>query len=213
MQTKMEELTSMKTEMEKLAQLVKLMAVTQTQPPPPPPGSIQAKATTSTVPEWTFCADTSKYSAPQRSLPWGPPFSAGEIFRLVASEAPVPTFQHIVHVPLPRVTFPLATMAHSAPVAHVIPEDNESIFHPRSMGAYDRVDELQEKYDEMQREMRALRGKEIFGKTAYDLCLVPNVQIPHRFKVPDFEKYKGNSCPKDHLTIYARKMAAYAKDD
>ena len=181
MQTKMEELTSMKTEMEKLAQLVKLMAVTQTQPPPPPPGSIQAKATTSTVPEWTFCADTSKYSAPQRSLPWGPPFSAGEIFRLVASEAPVPTFQHIVHVPLPRVTFPLATMAHSALVAHAISEDNEPIFHSGSMGAYDKVEELREKYDEMQREMRALRGKEIFGKTAYDLCLVPDIQIPHKF--------------------------------
>jgi len=193
--------------------LMKLMAVTQTQPPPPPPGSIQVEATTSTVPEWTFCADTPKYSVPQRSLPWGPPFSAGEIFRPIASEAPVPTFQHTIHVPPPRVTFPLATMAHSAPVAHAIPEDNESIFHPGSIGAYDRVDELQEKYDEMQREMKALRRKEIFGKTAYDLCLVPNVQIPHKFKVPDFEKYKGNSCPKDHLTMYARKMSAYAKDD
>ena len=89
MQTKMEELTSMKTEMEKLAQLVKLMVVTQTQPPPPPPGSTQAEATTSTIPKWTFCADTPKYSAPQCSLPWGPLFSAGEIFRHVASTAPM----------------------------------------------------------------------------------------------------------------------------
>jgi hypothetical protein len=61
--------------------------------------------------------------------------------------------------------------------------------------------------------MRALQGKETFGKTVYDLCLVPNVQIPHKFKVPDFEKYKGNSCPEEHLTMYVRKMSAYANDD
>ena len=57
--------------------------------------------------------------------------------------------------------------------------------------------------------MKALRGKELFGKDAYDLCLVPNVHIPHKFKVPDFEKYKGNSCPKDHLVMYARKMSTH----
>jgi len=39
----------------------------------------------------------------------------------------------------------------------------------------DRVDDLQEKFDEMQREVKALRGKELFGKDAYDLCLVLNV--------------------------------------
>jgi len=61
--------------------------------------------------------------------------------------------------------------------------------------------------------MRALRGKELFGKTAYDLCLVPDIQIPHKFKVPDFEKYKGNSCPEEHLTMYVRRMSAYARDD
>jgi len=61
--------------------------------------------------------------------------------------------------------------------------------------------------------MRALRGKELFWKTAYDLCLVPDLQIPHKFKVPDFEKYKGKSCPEEHLTMYVRRMSAYAKDD
>jgi hypothetical protein len=65
----------------------------------------------------------------------------------------------------------------------------------------------------MYREMKSLCGKEKFGKNVYDLCLVPNVQIPHKFKVPDFEKYKGNSCPKEHLTMYVRRMSAYAKDD
>ncbi|MCI07430.1 hypothetical protein A2U01_0028497, partial [Trifolium medium] len=30
---------------------------------------------------------------------------------------------------------------------------------------------------------------------------------------PDFKKYKGLSCPKNHLVMYSRKMASFAKDD
>ncbi|XP_058747178.1 uncharacterized protein LOC131620188, partial [Vicia villosa] len=51
-----------------------------------------------------------------------------------------------------------------------------------------------------------------YGKAAVEplLCLVPSVQIPAKFKVPDFEKYKGSSCPQSHLVMYARKMSTYA---
>jgi len=80
------------------------------------------------------------------------------------------------------------------------------------MGAYDRVHDLQEKYDEMYREMQALRGNDVLKKDVHDLCLVPNVQMPLKFKLLDFEKYKGASCPKDHLTMYVRKMSTYAHD-
>jgi len=69
------------------------------------------------------------------------------------------------------------------------------------------MDDLHERFDEMQQKVKGLRGKELFGKNAPDLCLVPNVKIPHRFKVPDFEKYKGNTCPQSHFVMYARKMA------
>ena len=53
----------------------------------------------------------------------------------------------------------------------------------------------------MQKEMKALRGKELFGENINDLCLVPNVQVPVKFKVPDFEMYKGDSCPRSHLVM------------
>ena len=43
-------------------------------------------------------------------------------------------------------------------------------------------------------------------ENAYDLCLVPSIRIPAKFKVPDFEKYKGSSCPQIHL----RKMSTHA---
>jgi len=46
------------------------------------------------------------------------------------------------------------------------------------------------------------------------MCLVPNVVIPPTFnKVPEFEKYKGTTCLKSHLTIYCRKMVAYAHNE
>jgi len=46
-----------------------------------------------------------------------------------------------------------------------------------------------------------------------EICLVPNFVIPPKFKVPDFNKYKGNTCPKNHLKMYSRKMRAYSKND
>lgn len=59
----------------------------------------------------------------------------------------------------------------------------------------------------MQKEIQALRGKELFGKNAHDMWLVPNVKIPYKFKVPDFEKYRGNSCRLSHLVMYAHKVS------
>jgi len=220
---KIEEFSAMKTQIEELTKLVKVLSTAQNPPLPPPPVRTQAEASASAAPEWTFCTETPKYSAPRgtrlllevkyRSMPWYPPFTTCEVLRPIASKNPMPTFQQASHVPPPRVAFSPATMTYSAPIVHAILEDDEPIYHSGDMGAYDKVDELRGKYDEMQREMRALRGKEIFGKTAYDLCLVPNIQIPHKFKVPDFEKYKGNSCLEEHLTMYVRRMSAYARDD
>jgi len=46
-----------------------------------------------------------------------------------------------------------------------------------------------------------------------ELCLVPDMVIPPKFKVPNFDKYKGTTCPKSYLKIYCRKMGAYAKDE
>ena len=45
------------------------------------------------------------------------------------------------------------------------------------------------------------------------LCLVPYIVIPPKFKVPDFDKYRGTTCPMNHLKIYCRKMGAYSKDE
>jgi len=46
-----------------------------------------------------------------------------------------------------------------------------------------------------------------------ELCLVPDVIILPKFKVSDFNKYKGTTCPKNHLKMYNRKMGAYSKNE
>ncbi len=44
-----------------------------------------------------------------------------------------------------------------------------------------------------------------------ELFLVPNIITPPKFKVLDFDKYKGTTCPKNHPKMYCRKIRAYAK--
>jgi len=62
------------------------------------------------------------------------------------SEPPLPTIQHIIFVPPRAATQAQATVTYSAPRVHTTPQDEEPIFHFGNMGAYDRVDDLQEKF-------------------------------------------------------------------
>ena len=63
--------------------------------------------------------------------------------------------------------------------------------------------EGREKLDLIKERLRAVEG---FGDYPFadmtKLCLVPDVVIPPKFKVPDFDKYKGTTCPKNHLKMY-----------
>jgi len=210
MRAKINELAAMQTQVDELTELVRIMRVAQNVSPPPPINT-QVEAGPSTIPGWTVTFNT-----PQQTIlegcPWGLLVTLGEVSRPYVSEAQIPTAQNAIPTPPPLATTPQTTIAYSALVVHAISQDNGPIFHSGSVGAYDRVHDLREKYDEMYREMQALRGKEVLKRDVHDSCLVPNVQIPHKFKLPDFEKYKGTSCPKDHLTMYARKMSTYAND-
>ncbi|XP_065860901.1 uncharacterized protein [Euphorbia lathyris] len=48
---------------------------------------------------------------------------------------------------------------------------------------------------------------------AMTLCLVSDIVIPYKFKSPEFEKFRGASCPQTHMTMYCNKMTAYASND
>lgn len=63
------------------------------------------------------------------------------------------------------------------------------VFHAdnsESVGIYERMHEFQDQFQAIQKEIQALKGKELFGNNAHDLCLVSNVKIPRKFKVQGF---------------------------
>lgn len=41
--------------------------------------------------------------------------------------------------------------------------------------------------------MRPMDGSNTFGLDVDEMCLVTDIQRPAKVKVPEFEKYKGNS--------------------
>jgi len=76
------------------------------------------------------------------------------------------------------------------------------------------VEESKTKLEFLEERLRAIGGGSSFGfGDIAGLCLVSDLVIPPKFKVPEFEKYKGTSCPRNHLTMYCRKMAAQAGDE
>ncbi|CAL1355791.1 unnamed protein product [Linum trigynum] len=73
---------------------------------------------------------------------------------------------------------------------------------------------LKEKWEYLNERVRAIEGVESYGSTnATQLCLVPDVIIPHKFKMPEFEKYDGTTCPRNHLIMYCNKMANHIRDE
>ncbi|XP_019416408.1 PREDICTED: uncharacterized protein LOC109327698 [Lupinus angustifolius] len=72
----------------------------------------------------------------------------------------------------------------------------------------------EEKWSSIEERLRAIEGTHCVDlKNAFEMCLVPDVVLPPKFKVPEFEKYNGTTCPKSHLHMYARKMSAYHGND
>src|SRR3954465_7325155 len=87
-----------------------------------------------------------------------------------------------------------AVMASPQPIMHTFPPPGGQVYHhapSEDVGVYERLDEFQEQFLQMQKELKTLRGQDLFGKNAADLCLVPNVKIPHIFKVPYLRSTKG----------------------
>ncbi|RDX78831.1 hypothetical protein CR513_40834, partial [Mucuna pruriens] len=65
----------------------------------------------------------------------------------------------------------------------------------------------------LEERLRAIEEIDHYGFDAAYLCLIPNVVIPHKFKILDFDKYKGNTYQKNYLTMYCRKIVSCAHDD
>ncbi|XP_050886215.1 uncharacterized protein LOC127091580 [Lathyrus oleraceus] len=73
--------------------------------------------------------------------------------------------------------------------------------------------EMETKLHVLEGKKKDIKGSNAFGLDTTDMCLVPGVKIPAKFKFLNFEKYKGVSCPKTHIRSFCRKMAADSKDE
>ncbi|KAK5824387.1 hypothetical protein PVK06_019159 [Gossypium arboreum] len=74
--------------------------------------------------------------------------------------------------------------------------------------------DVQDKYRSLEERLKAIEGTEAFSTlSARELSLVPDLVLPPKFKVPDFEKYDGTRCPKAHLIMFFRKMTGYVNED
>ncbi|XP_016728390.2 uncharacterized protein [Gossypium hirsutum] len=51
------------------------------------------------------------------------------------------------------------------------------------------------------------------GVDAKDLSLVPDLVLPHKFKMLEFEKYNGTTCPEAHITMFCMRMTGYVNND
>ena len=68
-------------------------------------------------------------------------------------------------------------------------------------------------YHALEERLKAMERIKTSGFNIAAMCLVPGVVIPPKFKVPDFEKYKGTSCLETHLRSYCRKIVAYVENE
>ncbi|KAK2410447.1 hypothetical protein QL285_045810 [Trifolium repens] len=83
---------------------------------------------------------------------------------------------------------------------------------PKLDFAFPQLEEAKMKFKAIEDRLKTIKGDSDPLDFA-DMCLVPDLVLPPKFKVPEFEKYMGLSCPKNHLIMYTRKMASYANDD
>jgi len=157
-----EEVTTLRYENEILRGLASLSTVAQSQPLSLPIAITQAQTVASTTPISTVFASTPQHAMLEGYL-WSTPLSSSEVFCPGISEVQAPFVQQTTHITQPGLLFPQAAMTYSSPLIRAIKQDQEPICHSESVAAYDRIDELKEKFDRIQLELKTLRGKELFG--------------------------------------------------
>ena len=73
---------------------------------------------------------------------------------------------------------------------------------------------MQQRCSLLDKKLKEFEGVNDLGSVdPRELCLVPDLVIPPKFKMPKFEKYDGTKCLKNHLATYCNKMARHAHNE
>jgi hypothetical protein len=71
-----------------------------------------------------------------------------------------------------------------------------------------------DKWAALEQRLRAFEGTSLHDHIkAVEMCLVPNVVIPKKFRLQGFVKYTGTQCPVTHLKAYYNKMVEVVYDE
>ncbi|XP_017644260.1 uncharacterized protein LOC108484886 [Gossypium arboreum] len=74
--------------------------------------------------------------------------------------------------------------------------------------------QLEDRYKWLEEKLKDLENADGHHRVdAKDLSLVPDLVLPHKFKMPEFKKYKGTTCPEAHITMFCRRMTGYVNND
>ncbi|KAI5446420.1 hypothetical protein KIW84_014304 [Lathyrus oleraceus] len=153
-------------EVARLGALMEQLLAAQNQPALPPATPVQrtviSEVATSAVP-----AASVPYmpNAMPAGFPWGmPPGFMPDI--------PAPTFAHM------PASSPVLTAV--PPIVHAMPRAEDPIYHSEPSEGPDvneKMDAMNDQFLEMRKELKTLRGKDLFGKSAAELCLVPGEDV------------------------------------
>ena len=93
---------------------------------------------------------------------------------------------------VPSSTQPRVLQIHAGEASVMKNNVNEGI-----QGMMFNTDMTKSKLEILEERLRMIEGVNACEfEDAARLCLVPDVVIPPKFKVPEFEKYRGATCPK-----------------
>ena len=195
------ELASLREELDKAHDVMTALLAAQEQP------ASSAPETTEPIP--TASLDD-RFAMP-RGYPYGlPPFfapdtAAGTSGAANGNQIPIPGHASL-HTTLPQST------VFTDPIVHSMPQNTNTDTHRGNSPMTGTMEERMEELARELREIKANRGSDDLVKT-HDLCLVPKVDVPKKFKVPEFDRYNGLTCPQNHIIKYVWKMANYSDND
>ncbi|XP_050915249.1 uncharacterized protein LOC127130248 [Lathyrus oleraceus] len=168
------------------------------------------------IPQVTVILETTSPAVevqPQRTLPpilppYGLPYDfiprvevVRNMGKSVQQVVPLPVYtdaRPVIHIVVP----PAAYARH---IPHY--EDQNHMYQTVDLtvvGDEVRLEDFREVNENMQlleKKFRDLEGDHVFGSAAKEMCLVSGLVIPAKFKTPNFDKYKGHTCPKSHLIV------------
>ena len=79
----------------------------------------------------------------------------------------------------------------------------------------EKVPSWKDEIEKLYLQIKALQSnhEQKFTSNVDDLCVFPRVEVPSRFKIPDFVKFDGTTNPEHHLRAYCSIMGNWSRDE